>query len=154
MKILKKILLILSAIFILIQFIRPGKNSKAKFSAKDITNTIPVPDSVLANLKVACFDCHSNNTRYPWYTNLQPVGWFTANHITNGKMHLYFSEFGLLPLRRPQNKLKSTMSQIHDNEMPLPSYKWIHSDARLSEENKRLINDWAQWSLDNLSVKN
>lgn len=154
MKIFKKILLLLLLIFIISQFIRPGRNNNIVHSSTDITNTLQVPDSVLAILKVACFDCHSNKTRYPWYTNVQPVGWFMANHITNGKKRFNFNEFGLLSLRRQQSKLKSIISQINDNEMPLPSYKWIHKEARLSEENKKLIIEWAERSMDSLSEKN
>lgn len=154
MKIIKRILLILAVGFILIQFVRPGKNNNTNLTASDITNTLHVPDSVLSILKVACFDCHSNNTRYPWYANFQPVGWFMANHITNGKKRLNFNEFGLLPIRRQQSKLKSIASQINDNDMPLPSYKWIHHDARLSDNNKKLIIEWAERSMDSLSQKN
>ena len=80
-RILKKILIILLIIFILLQFIRPAKNKSEGVSPNDISTKYPVPDSVQAILKVACNDCHSNNTRYPWYAEIQPVVWLSLIHI-------------------------------------------------------------------------
>jgi hypothetical protein len=90
MHIIKKILLVLLIVFIGIQFIRPVRNESEQVLSTDITKTFNVPDSVLNLLKISCYDCHSNNTNYPFYVNIEPVGWMLINHIKNGKDKLKF----------------------------------------------------------------
>lgn len=154
MKRTKKMLLILLILFIAIQFIQPEKNESSRQLATDLTKIYKVPDSVLAVLKVACYDCHSNNTRYPWYAHIQPVAWMMANHITEGKEKMNFSEFGSYSKRRQASKLKGIADQIKDDEMPLTSYKLMHNDEGLSEAEKKFIIGWALQMSDSLSVHN
>jgi hypothetical protein len=96
----RKWLLILIAAFILIQFIQPARNTNGQVVQSDITATFTVPAEVKSILEVACYDCHSNNTRYPWYANIQPGGWWLAKHIKDGKEELNFSDFELYSGRR------------------------------------------------------
>ena len=154
MKILKKILLGLFIVFIVIQFIRPAHNTSGQVLPTDITKTINVPDKVLDVFKNSCYDCHSNDTRYPWYINIQPMGWIMANHIKTGKANLNFSEFGTYSKRKQANKLRSLAETINDGSMPISSYTVMHTDAKLSEENKKLITDWVAKTRDSLSMKN
>ena len=98
-----------------------------------------VPKDVQDKLKVSCYDCHSNNTEYPWYNRIQPVAWFLENHIREGKSELNFNEWGELSDRRKNSKLRSIISQIEDDEMPLDSYTFIHWDAKFSELEKKEI---------------
>jgi hypothetical protein len=90
-------------------------------------------------LQGSCYDCHSNNTSYPWYNRIQPVAWFLQSHITDGKKELNFNEWGMYSNRRKNSKLKSIISQIKDDEMPLSSYTIIHKDAKLSKSLKALV---------------
>ena len=90
---LRKVLIVLLAVFVLIQFIRPEKNQSEGISPNDISTKYAVPASVQTVLKRSCFDCHSNNTVYPWYDNIQPVSWWLANHLEEGKSERNFSEF-------------------------------------------------------------
>ena len=92
-KFFKRFLLLLLLVFIGIQFFRPAKNKSEGISANDITAKYAVPDDVKAILKTSCYDCHSNNTNYPWYSNIQPVAWWLKDHIDEGKRELNFSEF-------------------------------------------------------------
>jgi hypothetical protein len=140
---IKKILLGILILFIGIQFIHPARNNSGQVLATDIAKTISIPENVLALLRAACYDCHSNNTNYPWYATVQPVDWFLARHIKNGKKELNFSEFGTYSIRRQKSKLKSIASQVKDGDMPLTSYAIIHKTARLSKEEKAAIKDWA-----------
>ena len=151
MKILKKILLGLFIVFIVIQFIRPAHNISGQVLPTDITKTINVPDKILDVFKNSCYDCHSNDTRYPWYINIQPMGWIMADHIKTGKANLNFSEFGSYSKRKQANKLRSLAETINDGSMPISSYTIMHTDAKLSEENKKLITDWALQAKDSLS---
>ncbi len=139
----KQILLLILVVCIAIQFIQPARNKSGQVLPTDISKTVPVPPAVDSLLRMACYDCHSNNTDYPWYANLQPVGWLLNGHIRKGKAELNFSEFGSYTMRRQQSKLKSIADQLKDNVMPLASYTWMHKKARLSPGEKMLIIDWA-----------
>ncbi|MBI1342456.1 MAG: cytochrome C [Terrimonas sp.] len=151
----KKTVLLVVILLGLIQFIpKPKKNLSDSISAASIEKLYPVPDSVMHILKIACYDCHSNNTYYPWYSNVQPFAWYLNNHIADGKKELNFDEFGNYSVRQQKSKLKAIASQIEDNEMPLTSYKLIHPDARLNKEEKQLIINWAKNYLDSLNSKN
>ena len=142
-RILKIVLLVLLLVIIVIQFFRPAKNISNVVSKNDITTKYPVPDSVEHILKVACNDCHSNNTVYPWYAEIQPIAWWLNNHIVDGKKHLNFSEFTKYRIRKQHIKFDQINELVKENEMPLASYTWIHKDAKLTDRQKRTIAAWA-----------
>jgi hypothetical protein len=150
----KKILLAISIVFIAIQFFRPALNKNSQVLDTDISKIVNIPDSIQVILKNACYDCHSINTNYPWYSNVQPIGWFLAKHITQGKDELNFSEFGSYSPRRQLSKMNGIANSIRDDIMPLSSYKMMHKNAQLSTNEKALLINWAQQSKDSLSVKN
>ena len=150
----KKILLAILIVLIVIQFIQPARKKSGQVLATDMAAMYKIPDTVQAVLKVACYDCHSNNTNYPWYTYLQPVGWMLANHIRHGKKELNFNEFGSYTARRQRSKLKAIANQVKDGEMPLNSYTLMHKDARLTREQKQLIIEWVQKTKDGLEQNN
>jgi hypothetical protein len=154
MRILKKILLVLLIVFIAIQFIQPARNTNGQVLPTDISKTVYVPENVQQILRTSCYDCHSNNTNYPWYNYVRPTAWILANHIKHGKKDLNFSDFGSYPTRKQQSKLKAIADQIKDGEMPLSSYTLIHQNARLSKEEKSLIIDWALNAKDSLDKIN
>lgn len=145
MKILKKILIILLIGFIVIQFFRPTKNVSAQTSTNDITTLYAVPGDIKVILEKACNDCHSNNTKYPWYAEIQPVAWWLADHVEEGKAHLNFSEFASYNLRKQYHKLEETEEMIKEKHMPLDSYLWMHGDADLTTDERQKL---AQWSVD------
>lgn len=140
----KKIILALVVILIVIQFFHPKKNQSTEILATDITKVTTVPDDVLTILKVACYDCHSNNTRYPWYNNIQPVAWWLNNHLKEGKERLNFSTFGDYTAEKSAKKLRGIAKVIEKDEMPLTSYTLIHRDAILNEAQKELVMSWAK----------
>ena len=140
----KKILITILIILAVIQFIRPARNISSAISANDITKHYTVPLDVQQILKVSCNDCHSNNTVYPWYTNIQPVGWWMQKHVNDGKKELNFSEFASYTPKRQHHKLEEVIEQVKDDHMPLNSYLWIHDDAKLNEEQKKKLMDWAE----------
>jgi hypothetical protein len=142
MRILKRILLILLIGFIIIQFFRPKKNIAEGPQPNNIANVYPVPENVKGILVKACNDCHSNNTRYPWYNNIQPVAWWLADHVDEGKQELNFDEFAAYRPRRQYNKLEQSKNLMEKGAMPLDSYTWIHKDAKLTDEEKKAVADW------------
>lgn len=147
--IIKKIFIVLAIGFVIIQFIRPARNNNTTVLADDMNVIYPIPDSVNQVLQKACYDCHSNNTRYPWYDNIQPVAWWLNDHITEGKKELNFSEFGKRTLPKRAKKLKKLAKEVQEGGMPLDSYTWIHKDAVLTDREKNMLIDWAT----NLSAK-
>ncbi len=153
MKRIKKVLLAAGIVFVAIQFIQPSKNINNQELASDISKSIPVPDSVQVILKNACYDCHSNNTRYPWYAHIQPAGWLLSTHIAEAKDKLNFNEFGNLSARRQISKLDGIANSIKDDIMPLSSYKLMHKSAQLTADEKELLIKWAKQSQDILSAK-
>ena len=151
-RIFKRILIILLIVFVLIQFIRPEKNRAAGKSPNDISTIYPVPDSIESILKVACYDCHSNNTRYPCYAEIQTVAWWLNDHIVDGKKDLNFSEFAKYRIRKQYVKFEQTEELVKENAMPLSSYTWIHKDAVLSERQKDAIIGWASSIRDSIKA--
>lgn len=149
----KKWLLALLIAFALIQFIRPARNRSGQELNTDLTRIYGVPPDVQAILKAACYDCHSNNTRYPWYVNIQPAGWLLAKHIKDGKNELNFSEFGTYSPRRQVSKLRSIENSIQDGTMPLSSYSLLHKAARLTKQKKTLLTAWTIKIRDSLTAQ-
>ena len=139
---LKKISLTFLAVLIIIQFIRPGKNTDSGPHPGDIGNTYALPGGVHDVLKNKCYDCHSNNTSYPWYTNIQPIGWWMASHIKEGKGELNFSTFSEYAKDQADHKLEEIIEVLEEEAMPLKSYLWMHPDAAVTHEESQLIKTW------------
>jgi exonuclease VII small subunit len=143
-KIIKWTCIGLLVALVLIQFYRPAKNIDPTTPASDITVAYQTPPEITQILHKACYDCHSNNTAYPWYNNFQPVAMWLADHVKDGKDELNFSEYGNFKTKRKLKKLREIVKEVEENEMPLDSYTWIHSEARLTAAEKQLLIEWAK----------
>lgn len=141
-KILKRVFQLLLLAFIVIQFIRPAKNISEGISKNDISKIYTVPAEVQAILKTSCYDCHSNNTVYPWYANIQPAAWWLADHVKEGKKELNFSEFASYRIGRQYRKFEEINKEVKENVMPLESYLWIHKNSKLSDGQKLTLATW------------
>jgi hypothetical protein len=141
----KKILIGVLVILVIIQFIRPEKNL-----SDDQTHSIalkyPVSGDVKELLRVACEDCHSNKTAYPWYVNIQPIAWFLDNHVQEGKAELNFSTFTKLPVAVQNHKFDEIIEMVEEKEMPLKSYTFfgLHENANLSDQQRAVLVNWAK----------
>ena len=127
-----------------IQFWRPARNLAPGPGPNDIHVKHPVPVRVQALLKRACYDCHSNDTRYPWYAEVQPVRWWLDRHINQGRMDLNFSEFGSYTSKKATRRMDALVEEVSDHRMPLPSYTWMHPEARLTPDEIKLLVKWAE----------
>ena len=136
------------AIVLVIQVIPVERNVSTVPPGQSFEKTEKVPANVAAILKVSCYDCHSNNTRYPWYSELQPGAWFMARHIKKGRDELNFDEFNNYSKRRKKAKIKSVISQIEKEEMPLKSYLLLHPDAGLTPNKKKVLLQFFQSELE------
>ncbi len=138
---MKKILIGLLVVLVAIQFFQIDKTNPVADEKLDflvMNNTSP---EIATQIKASCYDCHSNQSVYPAYTYVQPVGWFVKNHIEEGKEHLNFSEFGNYSAKKQAHKLEESYEMIEKDEMPLSSYTIIHKEAVLDEaQQNALIN--------------
>lgn len=143
MKIAKKIALALLVVLVGMQFYRPEKNVAASdYVAAFETETNPSPE-VKAILNTACYDCHSDNTEYPWYNNIAPVSYWLADHIEDGKKHLNFSDWQNYDTKKKDHKLEELIEEVKEGEMPLKEYTWTHGDAKLTQEQISTLVAWA-----------
>lgn len=131
-------------LFAVIQFIRPNFKNPTTEEALTLRKQMQIPEEIDFILKRSCNDCHSNETIYPWYSNIQPIGWYLANHVEEGRKELNFSEWGLYSEKRKKHKLEKICEQVQAEEMPLRSYLLIHRKAQLSEEDKKILCDWTE----------
>ena len=152
-KIITRSLLVLLVVFILIQFFRPAKNiDLSSHFSHEISTKYPLPDSIQTILEKSCYDCHSNNTVYPWYASIQPAAWWLNSHIKEGKREINFSEFTSYPIRRQYKKLKDLIDQVKEDEMPLSSYTLIHRYAILSKPQQDALINWASGLRDSIKA--
>jgi hypothetical protein len=150
---LKKIIFGGLIVLLIIQFIRPSKNI-SNDNTHHISTKYRVPAEVDTILKVACNDCHSNKTAYPWYANVQPAAWFLSSHVNDGKKHLNFSEFTNLPIAIQNHKLEEMIDEVEGKDMPLASYTYLglHKDAKLNEDQRLVLNTWAREQINYLKA--
>jgi hypothetical protein len=151
---IRKILWALLAVFVVIQFFRPAKNNSDD-QLFHVSKKYDVPEDVASIMKVACDDCHSNKTEYPWYANIQPVAWWLNNHITDGKKHLNFSDFTNRRIAYQNHKFEEVVEMVEKKEMPLASYTYmgLHAGANLTDAQRETLINWAKTNMDSLKVQ-
>jgi hypothetical protein len=144
MKRLRKYSYLLFLLFIVVlQFIKPNTENPPEDSSKFIKLHVQIPDDVYSRLEKACFDCHSNRTVWPWYSKISPVVYLINHDVTGGRKHLNFSEWGNYDKKRMIKKLEEIESEVSESDMPPAIYPPMHSGAKLSDSDRKLITDWA-----------
>jgi hypothetical protein len=112
-----------------------------------VEEEIPAPDAVREVLRRSCYDCHSNETRWPWYAYVPPVKFFVVYDVDEGRRHMNFSTWNNFGAKKRDKRLREIMEEIDEAEMPLPSYLRLHPDAELSADDKELLRIWSEGSL-------
>lgn len=143
-KILKIIVIVLFIAFVVIQFIRPDFTNPPIVAGQTLEENVKIPENVQAIMKKSCNDCHTNTTVYPWYSKIQPSAWFLKGHIDEGRQKLNFSDWKTYDAKKQRRKLAEVCEEIQAKAMPLPSYLWIHWDAKLTDEQIKTICDWTE----------
>ena len=143
LKVVKWVVIVLVCLFVLAQFKRPAKTNPAIDSAQALESHIQLDSKVAAILDRSCYDCHSNKTRWPWYANVAPVSWFVIDHVDEGRSHLNFSEWGMYSPEEQKTHLGQFCELVTEGWMPLSSYTPLHPNAKLSDEDKKVICEWA-----------
>ena len=129
---------------IIIQLFRPERNEGNTEIQTDLLASLEVPQSVAEKLKTACYDCHSNRTKYPWYSQVAPVSWVLARHVREGKEEMNLTEFGTLETREMIGVLTELCEVVEEGSMPLPGYLAVHKDAVFSQEEIEALCEWSE----------
>jgi hypothetical protein len=137
---MKKILKIsgytLIVLFLLIQLKQIERSNPPEIADSEI------PDEVKAILKAKCYDCHSNEVHWPWYSYLAPVSWKVAQHVEDGRKEVNFSKWDTYSPDKQEEKIGETFDEVLDGEMPIESYLWIHRDSKVTDEDIDIIDEW------------
>lgn len=141
---IKKLAIGLLILFIAAQFIQPSLNQGSSMGQQDISHAVSIPGNVMQVLKKSCFDCHSNQTTYPWYDRISPISWWVADHVNDGKRELNFTEFTQYSIKKQLHKMEEIRETVEKGEMPLKSYLVMHGDAKLTPNDKNLLVDWSR----------
>ena len=142
-RVLKWLVVIAICALLALQFVRPARTNPAVDQSQTIQAHLQVPANVGAILDRSCQDCHSNTTRWPWYSNVAPLSWWVIDHVNDGRRHLNFSEWGRYDRRRARKKLEEICDEVKGGSMPISSYTQIHRSAKLSPEDVKVLCEWS-----------
>lgn len=143
-KVLKILFIVLAIAFISIQFFRPERTNPPVVEAETLKANTKIPENVEAILNRSCKDCHSNETVYPWYSNIAPVSWSVVDHIRVGREKLNFSKWGTYSQRKKERKLEEICEEVEEGEMPHYQYLWVHWDATLTKSDVEVLCEWTK----------
>ena len=142
-KLLKWLLPGLAAIVLLLQFTNPARTNPPVPPGGDISATNPPPTQIMALLHAACYDCHSYETTWPWYSRVAPVSWLVVGDVNDGRERLNFSEWPHGDPDKEARRLGSISEELGYKEMPPAKYTIIHADARLTDDQRKELENWA-----------
>jgi hypothetical protein len=125
------------------QLFRPERTNPPEDADRTLFAAVSVPPDVARILQTSCLDCHSHRTNWPWYSNVAPASWLVADHVSHGRQEMNFSTWADLSEHRARKLLGEMCEEVEEGEMPIPNYLWLHPDARLSEEDKATLCEWA-----------
>ena len=131
-----------AGLLLVAQVVRPGRTNEAFDPATDLIALTKPSAEVEHLLRVACYDCHSGQPRYPWYVNITPVNWWMQHHIDEGREHFDVSAWGTISDKKRAHWAEEAIEMVDEGEMPLPSYTWTHVDARLTENQRLLLTNY------------
>lgn len=151
LKILKWTAIVLAIIFAGLQFIRPARTNPPVDDGRTIQSHTRITPEVARILDRSCNDCHSNQTRWPWYSNVAPVSWFVINHVNVGRREMNLSDWARYDTEHQKGLLKDICKEVTGGQMPLSSYLRLHQEAKLSSEDVRTLCDWASAESQRLS---
>ena len=154
MRYIKYVGIILIIGFISIQFIREPRIKEEIPPEKEIFAVLDASEEIQSLIENACYDCHSYNTDFPWYSQVAPVSWWIQGHINHGSSHLNFSTWGDYTREKALHKLEECFEEVAKEQMPLKSYTWMHADARLTEAQRARLVSWFKKSKIELDIKN
>jgi hypothetical protein len=144
LRILKWVAIVLALVAIGIQFVRPPRTNPPHDPSQTLEAHTQMTPEVAKIFERSCNDCHSNKTTWPWYSNVAPVSWWLIDHVDHGRSHLNYSQWGTLKRADQEKSLQEICDEVLDGNMPLSSYLPLHPQARLSEQDKKVLCDWTE----------
>jgi len=150
---MKKILIVLLVAFVIIQFFPIDKKNPPVNIGMDFVNIKNTPENIAQVIKTSCYDCHSNETKYPWYSSIAPSSWFVKNHIDEGRKELNFSTFAMYEPKRQIHKMEECIEMIEKKEMPLESYYIGHQDAKLTDQQREMLAKYFKTQIEETEIK-
>lgn len=142
MKFLRILFILLITAFVVIQFVGIEKTNPEFDSSTDFILMENPPEDVAQMLRSACYDCHSNETIWPWYSNIAPVSWMLEEHVIDGRDNLNLNQWGEFDVEDRAYILEEMMEEMEEGEMPIPGYLITHSAAKLSDTQKEKLFAW------------
>ena len=139
---MKKILAVLFVVLLILQVFQIDKVNPPINKGTDFLTIKETPPVIATIIRNSCYDCHSNETEYPWYSYTQPAGWFLKSHIDEGRRKLNFSTFATYEPKRQAHKLDECIELVEKEAMPLDSYTIIHQKAALTPEQRKTLIDY------------
>jgi len=152
-KILRWVMVVAACLLVIVQFIRPVKTNPAADTSLAIESHVQVDPKVSAIFARSCVDCHSNKTRWPWYSHVAPVSWFVIDHVNEGRKELNLSEWGTYDRRRQLGKLRQICREVTNGAMPLSSYTPMHAGSSLTSDDVKTLCDWSDAQRAQLEAK-
>ncbi|HVQ36600.1 MAG TPA: heme-binding domain-containing protein [Pyrinomonadaceae bacterium] len=151
-KVLRWLVVVLACLFVVAQFSRPARTNPVSDQSLSLQAHMQVSPEVAAILDRSCGDCHSNKTRWPWYSNVAPVSWFVIDHVDHGRSHLNLSEWGQFNQQEAQDMLRQICQEVKSGNMPLSSYTPLHPGSKLSADDVKALCDWTNAERSNLAA--
>lgn len=143
-KALKIVLIIMAVAFIAIQFYRPSRTNPPVVAAETLESQMQIPQNVHEILRRSCYDCHSNETSWIWYSNIAPLSWGIVDHVNSGRDEMNFSKWAAFSPEKKSRKLEEICQEIESREMPHYQYLWLHWDANMSEQEIKTVCEWSK----------
>lgn len=136
----------------LLQLIQPDRTNPPVTAGRDLLASNAPPAEIVTLLRAACYDCHSHETRWPWYSRISPISWWVVDHVKDGRKHLNFSDWPHDRPKRARTHWRSSYDEVEAGDMPLASYTWLHPESRLSTGQRQALLDWAEQEADRLKA--
>jgi len=127
-----------------LQLTNPPRTNPPVVAGHDLLAANPPPPEVAALLKSACYNCHSFETKWPWYSKIAPVSWWIARHVDEARDAMNFSEWPHDSPAKIRKRWRHIAETVEGREMPLPSYTWMHPEARLTDAERARLVQWAK----------
>lgn len=143
--------IVAAVLFVGMQFFRPDRTNPPVDESRTLDSRLSVPDDIKTMLDRSCMDCHSNTTRWPWYSNIAPASWIVANDVIEARKHLNLSDFAQYRSLRAVGRLDMMCENLQDEIMPPKNYLFLHPNARLTRVEINRFCDWIESVRDSLA---
>lgn len=152
-RVLRSIVIVVAVALLVIQVVRPDRTNPPVDPSRTMQSHLQPPPEVMSILERSCIDCHSNQTRWPWYSNVAPTSWWLVDHVNHARSHMNFSEWTKYDRKDAAELLEEICEETSKGAMPLPSYLLIHRSSKLSPQDVRTLCEWSEAARQRLAME-